>query len=109
MASKPTFEAVLAYQWSTDEFVHTPKDLQDFVRAGGILDQPQCYERKRPDGRVIEIHSVPIEGGGVLRTYTDVTERMLAEQALRTLTAVFDATTDYVVQNDLQGRITYMN
>jgi diguanylate cyclase (GGDEF)-like protein/PAS domain S-box-containing protein len=32
-----------------------------------------------------------------------------SERELRTLTAVFDATTDYVVQNDAQGRITYMN
>ena len=109
MASKPTFEAVLAHQWSTDEFVHTPQDLQDFVRQGGILDRPHRYERKRPDGSVIEINSVPIEGGGVLRTYTDVTERNLAEGALRALTAIFDATTDYVVQLDLKGRITYMN
>ncbi|MEP7102510.1 MAG: PAS domain-containing protein [Burkholderiales bacterium] len=109
MASKPTFEAVLAYQWSTDEFVHTPQDVQDFVRQGGILDRPHRYDRKRPDGRVIEINSVPIDGGGVLRTYTDVTERILAENALRALTAIFDATTDYVVQLDMKGRITYMN
>ena len=109
MASRPTFEAVLAYQWSTDEFVHTPQDMQDFVREGGILDRPHSYDRKRPDGRVIEVHSVPIEGGGVLRTYTDVTERMLADDALRALTAIFDATTDYVVQLDTKGRITYMN
>jgi len=39
----------------------------------------------------------------------DVTERVLAERALRTLTAIFDATTDYVVQLDTKGRITYMN
>ena len=66
MASKPTFEAVLAHQWSTDEFVRTPLDVQEFVRSGGILDRPHSYDRKRPDGRVIEVHSVPIEGGGVL-------------------------------------------
>ena len=83
MASKPTFEAVLAYQWSTDEFVHTPFDVQEFVRAGGILDRPHSYDRKRPDGRVIEVHSVPIEGGGVLRTYTDVTDRKQAEERVR--------------------------
>ncbi|HJV61762.1 MAG TPA: PAS domain-containing protein [Albitalea sp.] len=39
----------------------------------------------------------------------DITERMLAERGLRALTAVFDATTDYVVQLDTRGRITYMN
>jgi PAS domain-containing protein len=83
MASKPTFEAVLAYQWSTDEFVHTPKDVQEFVRSGGILDRPHSYDRKRPDGRVIEVNSVPIEGGGVLRTYTDVTDRKQAEERIR--------------------------
>lgn len=32
-----------------------------------------------------------------------------AERALRTLSAVFDATTDYVVQLDPKGRVTYMN
>lgn len=83
MASKPTFEQVLAYQWSTDEFAHTPQDLQEFVRQGGILERPHCYDRKRPDGRVIEVYSIPIEGGGVLRTYTDVTERRRAEERIR--------------------------
>jgi diguanylate cyclase (GGDEF)-like protein len=83
MASKPAFADVLAYQWSTDEFIHTPEDLREFVRSGGIHDQPHRYDRKRPDGRVIEIHSVPIEGGGVLRTYTDITERKLHEERMR--------------------------
>ena len=83
MASKPSFAAVLAYQWSTDEFVHTPEHLQEFVRAGGILDRPHSYDRKRPDGRVIEVHSIPIEGGGVLRTYTDITERRRNEERIR--------------------------
>jgi diguanylate cyclase (GGDEF)-like protein/PAS domain S-box-containing protein len=32
-----------------------------------------------------------------------------AERALRTLSAVFDATSDYVVQLDPKGRLTYMN
>ena len=83
MQSKPTFEQVLEYQWSTDEFAHTPEDVREFVRKGGILDSAHCYERKRPDGRVIEIQSVPIEGGGVLRTYTDITERRRSDEHIR--------------------------
>jgi diguanylate cyclase (GGDEF)-like protein len=83
MASKPSFAQVLAFQWATDEFVHTPGSIQDFVRAGGILDQAHRYDRPRPDGRVIEIHSVPIEGGSVLRTYTDITERKRSEERIR--------------------------
>ena len=83
MASRPTFAQVLEYQWSKDEFARTPGDILEFVRAGGILDRPQCYERTRPNGRTIEILSVPISGGGVLRTYSDITERKRGEQALR--------------------------
>ncbi len=63
MAGKPTFAAVLAYQWATDEFSHTPDDIRKFVESGGILDHQHSYDRQRPDGRVIEIHSVPVDGG----------------------------------------------
>jgi len=46
---------------------------------------------------------------GHVGTVTDITEQARAEKALRTLTAIFDATTDFVVQTDAQGRMTYMN
>ncbi len=83
MARQPHFEEVLRFQWQTDEFVHTPDDIKDFVRSGGILDTPQRYDRVRPNGRVVEVQSVPIDGGGVLRTYTDITERKQAEERMR--------------------------
>jgi len=86
MASKPTMAQVLEYQWSTDEFAQTPEDLRRVIRDHGlVLDQPRRYERTRPNGRVIEVLSVPIEGGGVLRTYSDVTERRQAEALQRVL------------------------
>lgn len=83
MASRPTFGQVLAHQWSNDEFMHTPQDVLDFVRAGGILDRPHRYDRMRPNGQVIEIQSVPIEGGGIVRTYADITERKRSEERIR--------------------------
>jgi diguanylate cyclase (GGDEF)-like protein len=36
---------------------------------------PHCFERMRPDGRVLEIRGVPISNGGFVTSYTDVTER----------------------------------
>ena len=83
MAGRPSFEAVLEHQWKTDEFAHTPLDLQAFVRAGGILDRRQNYERKRPDCRWIEVQSVPLDCGGVLRTYADITERRNSEERIQ--------------------------
>ncbi len=83
MARQPTFVEVLEYQWSTDEFVHSSEEIKAFVRAGGLIDQPKSYERVRPDGRVIEVHNVELEGGGLLRTYLDITARRRAEERIR--------------------------
>jgi two-component system NtrC family sensor kinase len=40
-------------------------------------------ERTRPDGRVIEVRSNPVPGGGVVLIYKDVTERKRAEVEIR--------------------------
>ena len=85
MRSRPSFTQVIEWQQAHGEFEGTPQDIRAFVEAGGILDKAHTYERQRPDGRIVEFHSVPIAGGGVLRTYTDVTERRRAEERLRHL------------------------
>jgi diguanylate cyclase (GGDEF)-like protein/PAS domain S-box-containing protein len=40
---------------------------------------------------------------------SDATERIQGERALRTLTAIFDATTDIVLQTDPHGQLLYAN
>src|SRR5262249_8156162 len=40
-------------------------------------------ERTRPDGRVIEVRSNPVPGGGSVLIYSDVTERKRAEAEIR--------------------------
>jgi signal transduction histidine kinase/DNA-binding NarL/FixJ family response regulator len=79
MNGRPHFADVVAHQWRAQEFSVTPEKIQQFIRSGGILDQPHVYERRRPNGTVLEIHSMPLPGGGVVRTYSDVTERKAAE------------------------------
>lgn len=44
---------------------------------------PYRYERKRPDGTVLEIVYDRVAEGGYVSTYTDVTERHRAAEALR--------------------------
>ena len=91
MKSRPAFTDVLAYQWRANEFELTPERLQDFIRSGGILDQAHVYERRRPNGKVLEVRSTPLPGGGVVRTYTDVTERRAAEERVATAHAQAEA------------------
>ncbi|HEY1935720.1 MAG TPA: PAS-domain containing protein [Acetobacteraceae bacterium] len=80
MATQPHFADVLAYQWHANEFEFTADRIQEFIRSGGILDTPHVYERPRPNGTIVEIRSTPLPGGGVVRTYTDMTERKAAEE-----------------------------
>ena len=62
--------------------------------------QHLTYERTRPDGRVIEIRSNPVAGGGFVLIFSDITERKrneaeiraardAAEEASRTIEAAF--------------------
>lgn len=46
---------------------------------------PQVVEVRRPGGRVLESRNVPLADGSFVRTFTDVTERKRAEDAVREL------------------------
>jgi diguanylate cyclase (GGDEF)-like protein len=40
------------------------------------------FERRRPDGRVLEIRGEPLPGGGFVTTYADITDRRQKEDSL---------------------------
>jgi diguanylate cyclase (GGDEF)-like protein/PAS domain S-box-containing protein len=94
-----------------------PDRVIDGHAAAALGGRPQRfeYDENGADGpRRIEVQMVPdvAEDGtvrGFYATGIDITERAAAASALRELTAIFDNTTDYVVQADGRGRITYMN
>ena len=44
--------------------------------------EPHHFERSRPDGTVLEIRGLPTPSGGMVTTYTDITKRKRAEEAL---------------------------
>jgi len=80
LAREPHFDEVQAYQWQINEFSQTPEELKAAIQAGGMLEVPHLYERRRPNGRVLEVRSVPMPDGGIVRTYTDITDRKRAEE-----------------------------
>lgn len=52
-------------------------------RAHGHRAAADVYERRRPDGTVLEIATNPLPSGGFVAVYTDVTERLRAAAALK--------------------------
>lgn len=80
------FADILEYQWKEGEFGKDgdalDSDLHKFIRSGGISNTLQAYERQRPNGTILEIRSVPMAGGGIVRTYTDITAHKNAEITL---------------------------
>ena len=56
--------------------------FQDWIAGGGLVPAQQTYERIRPNGTALEVRTVPLADGGVVRTYSDITYRKRAEQAL---------------------------
>ena len=52
---------------------------------GAVSGHPTSGEHARHDGQIIEVQRNPIASGGVVLTYTDVTERRLAEAQIRHL------------------------
>jgi len=80
MASRPDFDEVLAFQLRSNEFAQAPGIERDLIdRKGAYLERPHVYERRRPNGQMLEIRTIPTPAGGLVRTYTDITERKAAE------------------------------
>ncbi|RQP24923.1 PAS domain S-box protein [Piscinibacter terrae] len=67
------------------------------------------------DGRdlLVAVDTAPVIVDGVVMghvgTVKDITDQARGERALRTLSAVFDATSDFVIQADARGRLQYLN
>ena len=83
MQGRPSFKSILDWQWQSGEFDQNDRAMLAMRQRGGFLDRPHTYERRRPKGQMIEVRSVPLEGGGVVRTYTDTTARALSEDRFR--------------------------
>lgn len=73
-----SYKDIISYLWERGDFgpdgARLDPRVREFIRKGeggnfGV------HERVRPNGTVLEIHSVALPGGGVVRTFSDVTER----------------------------------
>ena len=84
LSRRPSIDEVAAYQWQIGEFDTAPAELVAAIRSGGLTQVPRHYERTRPNGRVLEVRSTPMPEGGLVRTYSDITDRKTAEKRAAT-------------------------
>ena len=83
MSGNPTFDDIARHQFETQEF-RADGSFREFLEKVGVTRiSHNSYERQRPDGTVLEIRTVPLAGGGAVRTYLDITMRRRQEQALK--------------------------
>ncbi len=84
LSSRPSFEEYFRMNAKRGEYgtCDVDKMVKDRLSIMQKNERHQS-ERIRPNGTVLEIRGVPIQGGGYVSTYTDVTERKQIELKLR--------------------------
>ena len=59
------------------------QELYDGMVADTLRREFFSVERPNADGGVVEMRHIPLGGGGFVRSFTDITERKIAEEAIR--------------------------
>ena len=77
------FEDITAWQLATGELDASAeaRGRAEALLAGGPMIAVN-YERRRPDGTVLEVDAITLPDGRFVRTFTDITERKRQEAAL---------------------------
>ncbi|MDC7789279.1 diguanylate cyclase [Rhodoplanes sp. TEM] len=85
LAGRPPFADVVAEMARRGELGSARECSHRLVSgsAAEVSDAgPVVFERTRPNGQTIEVSCVPMPDGGMVRTYTDVTERRASERRI---------------------------
>jgi GAF domain-containing protein len=82
LAERPRVEEFVRYLATHGEYGAVDVEAE-VRRLSERVGTQWSAERTRPDGRVIEVRSNPLPGGGVVLIYSDITERKRAEAEIR--------------------------
>ena len=83
LAAQPMFLDLIKEQWRCNENGPMPEALQQELVKQLTSRNRETYQRRSHNGRVVEVTSIPLVGGGVVRTHTDITSRYEAEERVR--------------------------
>jgi diguanylate cyclase (GGDEF)-like protein len=86
-----------------------PGDVEEQVASKLALAEdrrPYHFERERPNGTVLDVRGIPIDNGGFITTYMDITERYRSEAKIAHM-ARHDALTGLANRVLLNERLEY--
>ncbi len=103
-----------AFRYNAERGEYGPGNIEEQVQERLKLAakfEAHKFERVRPDGIVIEVVGHPIDGGGFVSTYTDITDRKRAEEERNAALSEFNAVLENIdygvifMGPDLRARI----
>ncbi|TWI84677.1 signal transduction histidine kinase [Roseibium hamelinense] len=78
-----SLDAILRYGAETGEYGAAPVEVTVADRLEKLVVRQETFqERMLESGLVLEVRISPMPDGGIVTTYTDITERVMAEDAL---------------------------
>jgi signal transduction histidine kinase len=89
LATRPTLPEITHFQLKRGDFGESQKLVQPharaYVTAASQETVPEYYLRTTHDGRVLEVKSQSLPDGGLVRTFTDVTDHVNVKDELQKL------------------------
>ncbi len=117
LRSRPAYDEVVQYQLErgdlTEDASFIDADGERRYFKAGPVEAPSVYVRRARSGAMLEIRSRHFPGGGLVRTFADVTAYFDAQQAVRQseaeIRALLDAFPGYIAVGDANSVYTYVN
>lgn len=117
MAAQPSTYDLTQYQFERGDFGDGAQLVESHARAyvsqRGAGPAPTSYLRRTPAGKWIEVQTQTLATGGMVRTFTDVTNYVQAQEALQSSEArarvITDSARDPIVSTDTDFVIRYAN
>ncbi len=83
MDRHPPAEEVVSFLQARGEYENVTDLARESMERNRRMSEHARYERRRPNGVLLEVLTVPVKDGGTLRTFTDVTTRRDNEDRIR--------------------------
>ena len=95
LSTGPTLQEITLFQLNRGDFgpdaALVAPEARTYVSAAGSGEIPESYLRTTRSGRVLEVKSQKLPSGGMVRTFTDVTNYVEAEAARKRLLMLLEA------------------